>query len=177
MEDKTCLGLVSSPAYYLNQGQTFYWVLGAASGFAVHRLLLIRGEWHIQSPSIITAHIFIFLGLLFLQTYTRTTDLVDLFVRPVYIHYGYLTGLTFSVVIYRVFLHPLTKAGFPCPWYAPISKVWNVWAARHRKNHLVMQALHQIYGDFVRTGMSTPLWLVGVHCGVFMSSDEICLRG
>lgn len=127
--------------------------LGMLLGFAVHRLLLIRGEWHIQAPAIIVAHLSAFFGLLLMRSFTQTTA-HDLLSRLLSVHNGYLTGLTFSVVVYRVFLHPLTQAGFPGPWYAPISKIWNVWAARHRKNHLVLHALNQKYGDFVRTGMT-----------------------
>lgn len=141
----------------LSRVTTSYWVLGAALGVAAHRLLLIRGEWHIQSPSIIVAHIGVFFGLLFSRQYTETTSLLDVFNRAIYIQYGYLAGLALSVIIYRLFLHPLTKAGFPGPWYAPISKLWNVWAARNRTNHLVLHSLHKRYGDFVRTGKTTLL--------------------
>ncbi|CAN8097825.1 unnamed protein product [Discula destructiva] len=102
-----------------------------------------------------------------MRSFTQTTA-HDLLSRFLSVHNGYLTGLTFSVVVYRVFLHPLTQAGFPGPWYAPISKIWNVWAARHRKNHLVLHALNQKYGDFVRTG---PSEVAIFHPDIYQATD------
>ena len=64
-------------------------------------------------------------------------------------------ALLTSIAVYRVLFHRLSRAGFPGPPLARISKFWHVWACRDSKNHLVLDRLAQVYGDFVRTGKIT----------------------
>lgn len=133
--------------------QLLFYFIGAVSGVLIHRTLFIHGEWHIQAPMIIIIHTTIASCLALGTHFAENTGLEAVLRALVSISWGYLPGLITSIFVYRMFFHPLTRAGFPGPWYAPISKIWHVWSARQGQNHLVLAALHEKYGDFVRTGM------------------------
>lgn len=61
-------------------------------------------------------------------------------------------GLLGSVLAYRVFFHRLRR--FPGPLGARLSRFYALrHAARNRQMHLVLERLHEEYGDFVRVGM------------------------
>ena len=63
---------------------------------------------------------------------------------------AYEATLFSSIVIYRRHFHSLR--GFPGPWMAGITKFWHVYQCLDSKNHLLLDALHPQYGQFVRTG-------------------------
>ena len=65
----------------------------------------------------------------------------------------YLFSLWTSMLLYRAFFHPLNK--FPGPRLAKLSKIWALvqTAKTGLKWYRVDVALHQKYGDYVRTGM------------------------
>ncbi|KAK2745695.1 hypothetical protein FQN57_003592 [Myotisia sp. PD_48] len=67
-----------------------------------------------------------------------------------------------------LFFHRLTIAGFRGPKIASVTKIWHMWKCRSSKNHLVLDELHQKYGDFVRTG---PSEITVFHPDVFMTID------
>ena len=127
--------------------------IGALAGFAMHLCVFIHGEWHTQAPSVFLGHILILLAPLIGSTYYGLLKSTDIFQKTATAALGYCTALFVSIVAYRVFLHQLTRAGFPGPTSARITKLWHVWACRRSQNHLVLADLHQKYGDFVRTGM------------------------
>lgn len=61
------------------------------------------------------------------------------------------TGLTISILTYRAFFHRLNK--FPGPCDVKLSRLCAVRRAFNRTQyHLDLRAMHQKYGDFVRTG-------------------------
>lgn len=128
-----------------------FFAFGIAFGFAVHHGIFIHGEWHVQAPQLVSSHFWLFFCLVLGTIFTHGTTL-RVFAMLTAIFSGYLPGLTLSIIVYRAFFHRLTQAGFPGPWYARISKIWNVWAARTARNHIVLAALHDKYGDVVRTG-------------------------
>jgi hypothetical protein len=127
-------------------------IVGVLAGFLAHHGLFIRGEWHVQAPDIVLYHIWTFVCLMAGGMYYRGSAVGDVLNALIWVCYGYLPSLVVSMVLYRFFFHPLTRAGFQGPWYARVTKVWQVWAARKSKNHLVLAKLHDKYGDFVRTG-------------------------
>jgi tryprostatin B 6-hydroxylase len=62
---------------------------------------------------------------------------------------SYLGSLTTSILIYRVFAHPLRN--FPGPFVAKLTKLSHVIRlARSSDNYLQADRLHKIYGDIVR---------------------------
>ncbi|EMD31379.1 hypothetical protein CERSUDRAFT_119768 [Gelatoporia subvermispora B] len=61
----------------------------------------------------------------------------------------FLAALVTSVVFYRLSpFHPLAK--YPGPLYLKISRIPLTWIAMQGKEHLVIQKLHDWYGDVVR---------------------------
>ncbi|ORY67582.1 cytochrome P450 [Pseudomassariella vexata] len=146
---------------------------GVLAGVIAHQGVFIRGEWHVQAPAIIVSH-----GLLFLSILVANTCLnIPQADAALWMSYSYIFSLTISITLYRAFFHPLSKAGFRGPWYARITKLWHVWAVRKLKNHLVLDRLHEIYGDFVRTG---PAEITVFHPDVFQAMDgprKECIKG
>ena len=124
--------------------------LGAAIGVATHLSLFIHGEWHIQAPQIAVFHLSVYSSLAVLHFCpTPLSMVVDCVLL---LSLGYLPGLFGSIITYRLFFHPLVKAGFTGPIGARVSKLWHVWGCRESKNHLFLDGLKGEYGDFVRTG-------------------------
>jgi tryprostatin B 6-hydroxylase len=128
-------------------------ILGAVLGVAAHLLVFIRGEWHLHVIHIFLSHVGL-ISCLHAIKWRYSAEYTGVFeVLPI-VFYSYLAGLFVSIGVYRAFFHPLRK--FQGPWYARISKLWHLWAARRAKNHLVLEKIHQRYGDFVRTGRTSP---------------------
>lgn len=149
--------LSSYISHLMNHTMLSALVVGMCIGLAAHHLVFIKGEWHTHSPTIIFCHGLAFLCLslsTILEHAIVTSDVLSL-LTPIF--NGYLAGLATSISIYRCFFHRLTKANFPGPWYSKLSTMWSVWASRHRKYYLTLHALHEKYGDFVRTGKNTSL--------------------
>ena len=63
---------------------------------------------------------------------------------------GYLFALFASIAARRLFFHRLQS--FPGPILAKVSKLWHLYHCLDSRNHLVLDDLHNRYGDFVRTG-------------------------
>ncbi|KAF2680749.1 putative benzoate 4-monooxygenase cytochrome P450 [Lentithecium fluviatile CBS 122367] len=62
----------------------------------------------------------------------------------------YAASLYGSIIIYRVVFHPLRH--FPGPILARVSKFWHVFKLSDLQNQLLLEDLHQQYGDIVRIG-------------------------
>ena len=62
----------------------------------------------------------------------------------------HLSVLTASIFAYRIFWHPLRN--FPGPPLAKLSKFWVIPRSLQGEVHLLLQELHEQYGDFVRVG-------------------------
>jgi len=64
---------------------------------------------------------------------------------------SFVSGLGISVVVYRLFFHPLGR--FPGPVLARLTKLYGTWlAGKESMYHKELKAMHDKYGDFVRTG-------------------------
>jgi hypothetical protein len=63
-----------------------------------------------------------------------------------YFHFG----LWSSTLIHRLFFHRLR--GFQGPFPAKVTRLYATWKARNLQYHLETHAMHNKYGDFVRTG-------------------------
>jgi hypothetical protein len=61
------------------------------------------------------------------------------------------TTTLLSIVIYRIFFHRIRK--FPGPFAAQISRFHATYIrAKHGNYYVALKAMHEKYGDFVRTG-------------------------
>jgi hypothetical protein len=63
----------------------------------------------------------------------------------------YAASVYGSMIVYRLFFHPLRH--FPGPTLARVSKFWHVFRLSGLQNQLLLEDLHQQYGDIVRIGM------------------------
>lgn len=133
-------------------GRLAFAVITAVS---VHYGLFVRGEWHLHSPAILYYHsVALFLYIAFLIAVEQCA-MIPALLAATSVFGAYTTALLTSIAVYRVLFHRLSRAGFPGPPLARISKFWHVWACRDSKNHLVLDRLAQEYGDFIRTGKIT----------------------
>ncbi|KAL2832090.1 cytochrome P450 [Aspergillus cavernicola] len=64
----------------------------------------------------------------------------------------YLLGLYGSLLVYRIFLHPLRK--FPSSFGARVSSIWISTQLKNNNLHMKLLELHQKQGLFVRIGSS-----------------------
>ncbi|KAL6861927.1 cytochrome P450 [Trichoderma novae-zelandiae] len=154
--------------FYNAHEQAVLAAAGVLSGVIVHNAVFIWGERHVQAPQIFIQLFVLYIGLPVLAHASQGTLVARILRIAISWSYGYLVGLVASIVLYRTLFHPLTRAGFTGPWYARVTKIWHVWAARGSKNHHVLNEFHRKYGTFVRTG---PAELTVFHPDVFMAVD------
>lgn len=127
-------------------------VVGIVLGLLAHHGLFIHGEWHLQAPQIFLSHTFLFtftsVGTVWFHGSAEGNLLLAAFLTSTW----YLVALLASIVIYRIWFHALTQAGFKGPWYMRVSKLYHVWCCRTPRNHILLDQMNKDYGDFVRTG-------------------------
>ncbi|KAF2243918.1 cytochrome P450 monooxygenase-like protein, partial [Trematosphaeria pertusa] len=118
------------------------------AGVSSHLLYFIRGEHHDHAPLLAalaplswTTTFLLFAQSLALLEAAKSATLLLL---------SYGTGLYASIIIYRLFFHPLRA--FPGPALAKVTKFWHSVKLSNLRNHELLEALHQQYGDIVRIG-------------------------
>ncbi|KAL7930099.1 cytochrome P450 [Trichoderma chlorosporum] len=153
--------------YYANK-KAILAAVGVLSGIVAHKTIYIWGEWHVQAPQITVQLFALYIGCPVLAHALRGTVVAGILQGIIIWSYGFLYGLITSILLYRIFFHPLHRAGFRGPWYARFTKIWHVWACRTSRNHLVLDGMYKTYGDFVRTG---PAEITVFHPDVFMALD------
>ncbi|KAL8868768.1 MAG: hypothetical protein Q9174_004766, partial [Haloplaca sp. 1 TL-2023] len=88
--------------------------------------------------------------------------------------FAYAAALLGSMLIYRIFFHPLRH--FRGPFMASVSKFWNVAHVSRSKNYRLMEDMRRSYGDFVRTGVFCILCgfaEMDLSCGI----ENDCVQG
>lgn len=117
-------------------------------GFGSHVIYFRRGEHHMSGPRLaaFVPLIWTLIIVLRLRNESRVSAVRESTLTMV----SYAVGLCCSMVVYRVFFHPLRH--FPGPVLAKVSKFWHVFWLSGLQNHLLMEDLHQKYGDIVRIG-------------------------
>ena len=131
--------------------RNFLLIVSCFAGFVAHHGIFIRGEWHLHTFHIVVGHALVtFLAYVWLRSSVAAVP--DALNLSMAMFSCYVAALWSSIIIYRLFFHRLRR--FPGPKLAAISKFWHVFKNISRTNHLVLQDLHQRYGDCVRTGGS-----------------------
>jgi hypothetical protein len=126
-------------------------IVAATGGVLTHFLVFIHGEWHMHATRVLGLVVACFSTMLMLDIWYYAESLFVAVASVGALCGVFCISLFASIVIYRLFFHRLR--GFPGPILAKASKLWHVIHCLDSKNHLLMDRLHQEYGDFVRTGM------------------------
>jgi tryprostatin B 6-hydroxylase len=133
----------------LSGGQLF--LTGAALGVSAHLTYFIHGERNNSSVRIfrsITGGAF----FVFVLALTTNKTIFKGLLRGLIPNFGFLIGLTSSIIVYRLFFHRLRK--FPGPRIDAISKCPAAGYAYSTGHYFKrLQELHDTYGDYVRTGL------------------------
>lgn len=129
---------------------SFKFILPAGFGVLLHLCIFIRGEWHIQAPTVLKCHVAVFVLGVFGGVALGDGDFVASVWMAATAMTIYTSALVTSMAVYRIFFHRLRH--FPGPWMAGITKLWHVYHCATSQNHLLLDRLHNEYGQFVRTG-------------------------
>ncbi|KAE9369395.1 cytochrome P450 monooxygenase-like protein [Stipitochalara longipes BDJ] len=126
--------------------------LGAILGVSSHLGYFVHGEHHMQA-----VHLFIllltspFTIFVLLYRLDENASVIVASSKAVIAVISYLTSLTASILIYRIFFHPLRH--FPGPFTARLSKLSHVLRLlKTSDNYAQADRLHKKYGDIVRIG-------------------------
>lgn len=122
-----------------------------ALGIGTHVAYFNRGEHHMSGLwlAILVPMVW---TLLVIKKFQDGT-ILDTSMRDSFLILGsYAIGLYGSIVIYRLFFHPLRH--FPGPILARVSKFWHVAKLSDLKNQILVEDLRHRYGDIVRIGRS-----------------------
>lgn len=87
---------------------------------------------------------------------------------------AYLTGLWTSMLIYRAFFHRLRS--FPGPSALKLSKFAHFAQLGHLDNYKRLDAWHEKYGDFVRTGPSELSIVAPEAVEAIMGARSACFK-
>ncbi|OCL13438.1 cytochrome P450 [Glonium stellatum] len=122
----------------------------AVLGLLSHLCVFIRGEWHMQAPTILILYSILSLLIFLAEIRYGASDVVSSLSKTLLLASSYSTALFTSMVIYRKYFHRLRH--FPGPWLAGATKFWHVYQCRDGRNHLLLERLRQQYGPIIRTG-------------------------
>jgi hypothetical protein len=142
-------------------------ICSAALGFSAHVCYFMRGEqvkaapWialtAMSSPSVLT----------FLVNRYGGVDMLDAIVVVGVAYAAFLAALFSSMLVYRVYFHPLRD--FPGPPLARLSQFYYMSQTSKRcDSYLFLDRLHAQYGDYVRVGpnllsVADPEWVEPIH--------------
>ncbi|KAH8799714.1 cytochrome P450 [Xylogone sp. PMI_703] len=129
------------------QGQLeFPCLLAAGAGVLSHIVYFIRGFRDAQTVGIITTHLVA--GVILYGTSLIKQGLLKGLFYATAISASYYAALFTSIVIYRLFFHPLRR--FPGPFGAKVSKLYGVMVAQDGKLHEHQNDWVRKYGDIIR---------------------------
>ena len=131
-------------------------VAASAAGVLIHNSIFIHGEWHMHTMEVLILHTIAYAGVVIFEVVYHNFPLLAALVVSSQMFGMYTLCLLASISVYRLFFHRLR--GFPGPILAGVSKFWHVAHCLDSKNHILLEKLHQEYGDFVRIGMTTAIW-------------------
>ena len=123
--------------------------LAAVMGISSHLLFFINGEHHMQAPRLLLVHLAAF-PLLVILFFWHNGNAWCAIKESILITATYSSSLAISIIIYRLFFHQLRE--YPGPMFARITKFWHVAKLISKPNFLLLDELHNQYGDIVRTG-------------------------
>ncbi|KAI1287225.1 cytochrome P450 [Xylaria venustula] len=122
------------------------------AGLLAHRAYFIHGERDLQAANIARAHIAILFLLAYLKSQAQGFTFQYAAQEALILIGIYSLALFVSIIIYRLFFSPLSRA--PGPIAMRISKLSHVWALMDYRvrNCEMLHDLEKKYGKVVRTG-------------------------
>ncbi|KAH7152602.1 cytochrome P450 monooxygenase [Dactylonectria macrodidyma] len=127
-----------------------------ASGALVHIFIFRNGEWDTSAPQIVLTYLLITLTGTFLFNETpsfNNENSVQVTPRFASLIVYHILGVYGSIIVYRGFLHRLSRKEYPGPFLARFSNFHLAWlATKALRVHEEIHELHGRYGDYVRTG-------------------------
>ncbi|KAH8902894.1 cytochrome P450 3A24 [Coniochaeta sp. PMI_546] len=145
---------------------------GAVIGVSSHLLYWMHGLRAPQSAQIFWFHVTAFALTTALSIYSH--GVVDGITVAGVLNGSYLAGVFTSISIYRVFFHRLSR--FPGPFPAKVSKLYSTWKARHLNAHNDVMAMHEKYGDIVRSGPMDLMIRSGEAVQKVMGANSSCTK-
>ena len=127
--------------------------LGALFHLSIRKVEVDYLIWHFLalSTGVFSALVYAYLSL------TNCT-LLEATAKALLVGVSFNTGLTLSIAVYRLFFHRLRK--FPGPLGAKLSRFYTVkLAAKNVQYNVEVAKMHEKYGDFIRTGGPSPIYL------------------
>ncbi|KAI1748691.1 cytochrome P450 [Xylaria castorea] len=121
-------------------------VVGVISHLAVFRV----GEHHMYGPRYVLATILALVTYFIAQSHFPQLSNQGAAIRPIALVASYFGGLYSSLIISRLFFHPLGR--FPGPLGFKVSSAWFATYLTGRDAFRQLQKLHQKHGDFLRIG-------------------------
>ena len=124
--------------------------IAATGGVVSHLCVFIWGEWHLYTPFLFLLYSSLSVIVVLAELFNAHEDAAGASATALMILLTYAISLFTSMIIYRVFFHPLRK--FPGPLLGRISKLWHTYHSWDGKNYLFLDEMHRKYGSIVRTG-------------------------
>ena len=124
--------------------------LCAFAGILSHLGFFIRAEHHLRGTVYARLACAVFITILSLQVHIYSLPFKQAFIDTSAIAAAYTIALVTSIIVYRIFFHPLRH--FPGPTAMAVFKLAHAFRSRKLDNHIQMDQLQRTYGDFVRTG-------------------------
>lgn len=125
-------------------------LFAAALGIISHLLVFIRMKPVPNAGRLITLPVLLPAILCSVLNFTYNIPFRQAAIGAYALTTIYFTSVFTSVLVYRLFFHPLRQ--YPGPFLARITQFYHVWNSRHFSTHLYLQQLHEKYGDYVRVG-------------------------
>ncbi|KAG2414635.1 hypothetical protein HFD88_003826 [Aspergillus terreus] len=136
------------------------------SGVVTHIFYFRKGEHHLYPFRYLYTYVGLSLTGAALLHYDAEAPVIDATRQSISLICIHLLGLYSSLLVYRLFLHPLRR--FPGPFGARISGFWMPMNIRYQPPYQLLEDLHRKYGDFVRIGPSdisvtNPKAITAIH--------------
>ncbi|KAH8197541.1 hypothetical protein TruAng_008277 [Truncatella angustata] len=141
-------------------------LIGAGLGITSHLGYFIRGEFVESAPRLLIVALATPPASVALLTAYTHLSLAGA-IKITTIGYGaYSAALVTSMVMYRLFFHPLRH--FHGPKFATITQMYHAYQISQGNNYVYLARMHAAYGGFVRIGPNTlsvaePDWVDLVH--------------
>jgi len=155
------------------------YTVACLAGASAHVLYFNRGEHHLHGSrylqAVLASFPIIAVVLLRARYGERPDGLLLASTDSIKLISSYLLGIYSSLMVYRLFLHPLNR--FPGPFGARFSSIWLSWRVRKGDAYKQVAALHAQYGPFVRVGSSDLSITHPAAVNALYGAASECIKG